>query len=47
LADNQIKILLLEEEERKEEILDSLSTQDVINMAGKIKFQQELQLIKS
>jgi len=50
LAQNQdYKILLFGGGKKEIEILDSLSQsfEDVINMAGKIKFQQELQLISN
>lgn len=50
LAENQsYKILLFGGGKKEIEILDSLSQpyENVINMAGKIKFQQELQLISN
>jgi len=50
LAENQsYKILLFGGGKKEIEILDSLSKpfENVINMAGKIKFQQELQLISN
>lgn len=50
LADNQsYKILLFGGGKKEIEILDSISAlyENVINMAGKIKFQQELQLISN
>ncbi|MNF81706.1 Lipopolysaccharide core heptosyltransferase RfaQ [compost metagenome] len=50
LAENQSnKILLFGGGKKEIEILDSLSKpfENVINMAGKIKFQQELQLISN
>jgi ADP-heptose:LPS heptosyltransferase len=50
LSENQeYKILLFGGEKKEIEILNSLSNnkENVINMAGKIKFQQELQLISN